>query len=85
MDRFVDLRKLCDKHIACGDTFILHYDDEIVGFALIWASKFPMEKIHDIFRLTRLKESNRKYVYQSVKGKQVIYQSFGGYFVAVLV
>jgi hypothetical protein len=81
-----DLRKLCDKHIAGGDIFILqHSNDEIVGFALIRTSKFPLEKIHDSFRVTHLKDSNRKSVYQSVKGKRIIYQSFEGYFVALLV
>jgi hypothetical protein len=85
MDQF-DLRRLCDKHISGGNTFIIRYfTGEIFGFAHIRKLGFLLEKIHNFFRVTCFKERDRKFVYQSVQGKRVLYQIFQQDCIAVLV
>jgi hypothetical protein len=85
MDQF-DLKRLCDKHISGGNTFIIRYfTGEIFGFAHIRKSGFLLEKIHNFFSVTRFKERDRKFVYQSVQGKRVLYRIFQQDCIAVLV
>jgi hypothetical protein len=86
MDLSYDLKKLCDKYIVGGNTFILHHENmKIFGLIHIWnRQSFVLEKLHKLYMITSLKESNRKKIYQSLKDQQLIARTYEGLTVVIL-
>jgi hypothetical protein len=81
-----DLRKMCGKHIAAGNMFVLHCKQwGIFGFIQIWNRKsFVMGKLHKMYTIIRLKETNRKQICQLLENQRLIVFKYSDVTVAIL-